>query len=196
MKKSIILALFFVSAIIASAQNNEAQLKSDLEKIIAHTKEMKMDKVMEMTYPPYVELLPEGGMAALASAALEGMGITTMYEDKPLNLKMSEILQLNNATVCMAEYDASSILEFKEKSMIDLFLNYPQPGQHVEKLGDNKIRMSGKVYLLGIKDAKTKNTWKYLNFDEDFLELDVARDVLSDEIINSAIKLKQSFQNK
>lgn len=54
--------------------------------------------------------------------------------------------------------------------------------------------MSGKAYLLGIKDAKTKNTWKYLNYDEDFMKLDIAPTVMSAEIIDSAKKLKQSFQ--
>ncbi|MDO5522483.1 MAG: hypothetical protein Q4G48_00380 [Bacteroidia bacterium] len=193
MKKSILLCVLFMSVMFAFSQNEDAVIKKDFEQIIAYTKEMNMDKVTSMTYPPLVKLFPEGGLAAMASSLFEGMGVKTMFENTPVNLKVTPVTTLKNAVLCMGEYDANTILEFKDNNMMEMFLNFSPEGQRLEKLDNNKIRMSGKHYLLAIKDTHTENTWKYLNYDEEFMKSEIAQAVLTEEIINNAAKLKQSF---
>ena len=193
MKKLLSFSLFLMSISLCFSQSVETKLKSDFEQIISFTKKNEIQKVMEMTYPRFVAILPEGAMAALASSMLDGMGIKTMYEDTPINLKTSAVTELKNATICMAEYDANSILEFKDKSMVDMFAMFPPEGYKIEKIGDTRLRMTGKGYLLAIKDDYTKNTWKYLNYDEGVVDANASTRFLSDEIVAGAAKLKKTL---
>lgn len=196
MKKLLTLTVFLASISLCFSQTVETKLKNDFEQIISFTKNNEMQKVIEMTYPRFVDLLPEGGMAALTSSVLDGMGIKTMYEDVPINLRTSPILELNKATICMAEYDANSVLEFTDKSMADMFTTFSPEGYKVEKIGDNKVRMTGKGYLLAIKDEYTKGTWKYLNYDESIINSNVSDNFLSNEIVEGAVKLKKELIGK
>lgn len=196
MKKLLTLTVFLASISLCFSQTVETKLKNDFEQIISFTKNNEMQKVIEMTYPRFVDLLPEGGMAALTSSVLDGMGIKTMYEDVPINLRTSPILELNKATICMAEYDANSVLEFTDKSMADMFTTFSPEGYKVEKIGDNKVRMTGKGYLLAIEDEYTKGTWKYLNYDESIINSNVSDKFLSNEIVEGAVKLKKELIGK
>lgn len=196
MKKLLILTVFLASISLCFSQNVETKLKNDFEQIISFTKNNEMQKVIEMTYPPFVNLLPEGGMAALASTMLEGMGIKTMYEDVPINLRTTPVIELKNAVVCMAEYDANSVLEFTDKNMVDMFTMFSPEGYKIEKIEDNKVRMTVKGYLLAIKDEHTKGAWKYLNYDESIVNSNVSDNFLSDEIVEGAIKLKKALTEK
>lgn len=196
MKKLITLSLLLASISLGFSQNAETKLKADFEQIISFTKDNQMDKVMEMTYPRFVDLLPEGGMAALTTSVLDGMGIKTMYEDIPINLIESRILKLNKAEICLAQYDANSVLEFTDKSMVDMFTLFPPEGYNIEKIADNKLRMTGKGYLLAIKDEYTKNTWKYLNYSEDLEATNATANFISDEILKGAAELKKELINK
>ncbi len=196
MKKLITLSLLLASISLSFSQNVESKLKNDFEQIISFTKNNQLEKVMEMTYPRFVDLLPEGGMAALASSVLDGMGIKTMYEDVPINLRMSDVMKLNKAEICLAQYDANSVLEFTDKSMVDLFSMFPPEGYNIEKIADNKLRMTGKGYLLAIKDEYTKNTWKYLNYSEDLEGTNATANFISDEILKGAAELKKELTKK
>ncbi len=53
------------------------------------------------------------------------MGIKAIYEDKPINLKMSSLTKLKDSSICMGEYDNSMILEFIDESTVDFFTMTP-----------------------------------------------------------------------
>ena len=68
--------------------------------------------------------------------------------------------------------------------------------ENIEKIADNKLRMTGKGYLLAIKDEYTKNTWKYLNYSEDLEGTNATANFISDEILKGAAELKKELTKK
>lgn len=193
MKKIAVVIFVMISVSFASnAQNSEALIKADFEKIIQFSQKQEIKKVIEMTYPRYVAIYPEGVMAGMAEGLIKGMGLKITYDNSPYNIKLSALTTLKNGTICMGEYDNNSILEFENEMMVKLFTMAPIEGFVVTKLEEKKIRMVGKSYLLAIKDSYTKNEWKYLNYD---IEVgDKTKEFLSDEIIKAAESLKAGFK--
>lgn len=164
--KKLLLFLFLISAGRLSAQDVQIITK-DFQTIVNYTHQKNMDKVIDMTYPQIFTVMPKAQMKAMANGVLDGMGIKTIFEEVPLMLKLSPVKKLNNATVCLGKYNQSMVLEFKNPALIDMMTKTPMKDTKVEKLSTNKVRMKGTQYLLAIKDSYTKNTWKYLRYDDE-----------------------------
>jgi hypothetical protein len=193
MKKLFLLLLLTFSPII-KAQTENVKIQKDFESMIAYTQKNQIDKVIEMTYPRFVAVFGKEGLTGLATGMLTGMGIKAIFEENPINLKMSTISKLKDGSICMGEYDNSMILEFNDESMVSFFTMGKVDGQEIEKIDAKKIRMKGKAYLLGINDSHTKKTWKYLNYMDDLANSPEATKVISKEIITESAKLKASFK--
>jgi hypothetical protein len=193
MKKLFLLLLLTFSPII-KAQTENVKIQKDFESMIAYTQKNQIDKVIEMTYPRFVAVFGKEGLTGLATGMLTGMGIKAIFEENPINLKMSTISKLKDGSICMGEYDNSMILEFNDESMVSFFTMGKVDGQEIEKIDAKKIRMKGKAYLLGINDSYTKKTWKYLNYMDDLANSPEATKVISKEIITESAKLKASFK--
>lgn len=186
--------IFFLFLLAGQTFAQDAQIiKTDFESMIKYTRQKNMDKIFDMTYPKLFEVMPKAQMKALAVGALEGMGIKTIYEENPINLKLSKIEKLSNSTICLGQYDQNMIMEFGDKTLTDLFQNAGTKGYKVEKLSDRKLKMSGTTYLLAIKDSHTKNTWKYLTYDDQ--SIDNNQSILSPNIVKAANQLKLNFAN-
>jgi hypothetical protein len=192
MKKLFLLLLLAFSPII-NAQTENAKIQKDFESMIEFTRKNQIDKIIDMTYPRFVAVFGKEGLTGMASGMLAGMGIKTIFEEKPINLKMTTISKLKDGSICMGEYDNSMILEFKDEKMVSFFTMTKLEGQEVEKIDAKKIRMKGKAYLLGINDSYTKKTWKYLNYVAELSNSPEATKVVSQEIITASAKLKASF---
>jgi hypothetical protein len=84
------------------------------------------------------------------------------------------------------------VLEAADANMLGILTQAKLKDNVIEKLGKNKVRIKGSAYLLAIKDAYTKNTWKYLRYDEE--NADVNAKILSKEIIKTVEEMKTSIK--
>ncbi len=189
MNNIIYLLTFYISTFLFAQTENEV-IQKDFESMISYTKKNQIDKVIDMTYPPFVALFGKEGLTQLAGGMLAGMGIKTIFEENPIQLKMTTISKLKEAELRMASYDSSMILEFLDDAMVQLFTMAPIDGYLIEKLEAKKIRMKGKAYLLAIKDEHTKKLWKYLNFSDEQSNSPMATKVVSEQILSESKKLK------
>lgn len=189
--KKIILFLLLVSAQSAIAQNETTTIKKDFETMIRYTREKKINEIMEMTYPKLFQVIPKEKMAAMVKTGLDGAGMKMIYEANKTNLHFSKIAKLKASTVCLAKYDQNMVIEFTDPKMAQMFLKAKSKDLIPEKLSDKKVRLKGKSYLLAIKDAYTKNTWKYVNYND--LDQELNNKILSAEIKNSVVQLKSEL---
>ncbi len=187
--KFIFLLIFLVN--FAFAQSEENIIRKDFETIVNYTRQGQMEKILDMTYPKIFEKMPKEAMLGMMKMATEGMGMKMIFEQNTINLNMSPIVKLNNATICLSSYDQTTIIEFTSPMMAKMFLMAKNEDYTLEKIDDKKIKMSGKAYLLAIKDSYTNNTWKYLNYDQ---TMDPSS--LSDEIYKKSVELKTASKAK
>jgi hypothetical protein len=191
--KNYLIVLLVICGQSIFAQTETKNIQKDFESMIAFTRKNQIDKIIEMTYPRFVKIFGKEGLTSLTTGMLTGMGIKAIYEENPINLKMSSLKKLKDGAICMGAYDNSMILEFNDTSMVDLFTMTPLEDYKIDKLGPKKIRMSGKGYLLAINDSYTNKTWKYLNYADSLAKMPEASKVVSKEIITESAKLKTSF---
>ena len=183
-----LLLLLLMAASQTTFAQDQTTIKKDFESIVLKTSQNKIDEVLDMTYPRLFELMPKAQMSAMATGMMTGMGMKTIYEEAPLNLKMSKIEKVGAAQICLAAYDQRMRMEFTQPAMMEMMLKTPMAGKTVDKVDEKTIRIKGRDYLLAIKDAYTKNTWKYLRYDDDSAALN--EKVLAKEIIAKANQLK------
>ena len=164
--KQIFLFLFVFSAGNAFTQDQEI-IKRDFQTIIKYTSEFKIDAVLDLTYPQLFKVMPKAQMSAMAKGMLAGMGIKMIYEEVPLNLKMTPIKKLTEGSICLSKYNQSMVMEAADATLLDMMTQAKMKDNVIEKLGANKVRIKGSSYLLAIKDGYTKNTWKYLRYDDE-----------------------------
>jgi hypothetical protein len=189
--KHIFLFLLIFSARTVFAQDQEI-IKRDFQTIIKYTSQMKIDEVLEMTYPQLFNVMPKAQMSAMAKGMLSGMGIKMIYEQVPINLKMTPIKTLSKSSICLGKYNQSMVLEAADANLLGMFTQAKLKDNVIEKLGKNKVRIKGSSYLLALKDAYTKNTWKYLRYDDENAE--VNSKILSKEIIKNVEDMKTSLK--
>ncbi len=175
------------------AQTEIQKIQKDFESMIFHTQKNQIDKIIDMTYPRFVKVFGKKGLTAITNGMLTGMGIKTIIEENPINLKMSKISKLKDGSICMGSYDNSMIMEFQDESMVALFTMTKLDGFNIEKLEPKKIRMKGRAYLLAINDSYTNKAWKYLNYMDELANSPEATKVVSTEIITESAKLRASF---
>ncbi len=192
MRKVFLLFILGFSTII-HAQTENAKIQKDFELMIDYTHKNQIDKIIEMTYPRFVAIFGKEGLTGMATGMLTGMGIKTIYEENPINLKISKTSILKDGKICMGEYDNSMILEFQDEQITNLFAMGTTKDQVIEKIDPKKVRMKGKAYLLGINDSYTKKTWKYMNYVAEMSNLPQAKEVVTREIITESEKLRASF---
>ncbi len=193
MKKIFVLILIIAFNQSFFAQTENQKIQKDFESMISNTQKNQMDKVIDMTYPRFVKVFGKEGLTAMTNGMLTGMGIKTIIEENPINLKMSKISKLKDGSICMGSYDNSMIMEFQDESMVALFTMTKLDGFNIEKLEPKKIRMKGRAYLLAINDSYTNKTWKYLNYMDELTNSPEATKIVSTEIITESAKLKASF---
>ncbi|MCX2492411.1 hypothetical protein OQX63_02945 [Pedobacter sp. PF22-3] len=189
--KHIFLLLLIFSASTVLAQDQEI-IKRDFQTIIKYTSQMKIDEVLNMTYPKLFNVMPKAQMSAMGKGMLSGMGIKMIYEQVPVNLKMTPVKPFPKGSICLGKYNQSMVLEAADANMLGILTQTKLKDNVIEKLGKNKVRIKGSAYLLAIKDAYTKNTWKYLRYDEE--NADVNAKILSKEIIKTVEEMKTSIK--
>ena len=160
--------------------------------MIAHTRQTKIDEIIEMTYPRLISIYGKEGTKGLLSLSFGGLGIKTIYKENPINLKISTITKLKDGYICMGEYDQNMILEFTDERVATGYAQAKIDGYKLEKMASNKVRMSGKSYLLAINDLFTKKTWKYLAYIGE-PSATGGKEILSKEIVLESAKLKSVF---
>ncbi|WP_432221922.1 hypothetical protein ACRASX_15730 [Flavobacterium sp. TMP13] len=188
--KNLFLLFLIFSASTLFAQDQEI-IKRDFQTIIKYTSEMKIDDVLNMTYPQLFTVVPKAQMSAMAKGMLSGMGIKMIYEQVPLNLKMTPVKTLSKSSICLSKYNQSMIMEAADSSLLEMLTYAKMKDNIIEKLDANKIRIKGSSYLLAIKDSFTKNTWKYLRYDDENAEANSK--ILSKEILTAVEKMKTSL---
>ena len=189
--KHIFLFLFLFSASTVSAQDQEI-IKRDFQKIVEYTSQLKIDEVLNMTYPQLFKVIPKAQMSAMAKGMLSGMGIKMIYEQVPVNLKMTPIKTLSKSSICLSKYNQSMVMEAGDSNMLNMLTQTKMKDNVIEKLGQNKVRIKGVSYLLAIKDGYTENTWKYLRYDDENAASTSA--ILSKEIVNAVEEMKTSLK--
>lgn len=189
--KYIFFFLLIFSGSTVVAQDQEI-IKRDFQTIIKYTSEMKIDEVLNMTYPQLFNIMPKAQMSAMAKGMLSGMGIKMIYEQVPINLKMTPIKTLSKSSICLSKYDQSMIMEAADASLLDMLTQAKMKDNVIEKLDKNKVRIKGSSYLLAIKDGFTKNTWKYLRYDEENAAAN--SQILSQEILKTVENMKTSLK--
>jgi hypothetical protein len=70
--KKLIVCLLMLCATTAGFAQDEQIIKKDFQTIIDYTRQLNIDKVLDMTYPPLFKIMPKAQMAALAKGALQG----------------------------------------------------------------------------------------------------------------------------
>lgn len=188
--KNILLFLFVLLTGTAFAQDQEI-IKRDFQTIIKLSSEMNIDKVLDMSYPQLFTVMPKAQMSAMAKGVLVGMGITTIYEQVPINLKMSPIKTLSKSAVCLSKYNQSMIMEAADAGLLEMMTQAKMKDKIIEKIDKNKVRIKGSAYLLAIKDGFSKNKWTYLNYDDENSAMN--EKILSKEILKTAEELKISL---
>jgi hypothetical protein len=183
-----VFALILVST-FSFAQNDEASIKKDFETIVNFTRQNQIEKILDMTYPRLFEKMPKESVLAMSKMAMDGMGMKMIFEENTINLKMSKTIQLKNAIICLSQYDQNTVIEFNNAMMAKMFLMGQTEDIKIVKIDDKKVKMVGKSYLLAIKDSYTKNTWKYLNYDQNN-----DSSIMSKEIYDEAVELKAGLK--
>ncbi len=191
--KKIFLILVVICFQFSNAQTDTKIIQKDFESMIEFTRKNQIDKIIDLTYPRFVKVFGKEGLTGMATGMMAGMGIKTIFEENPINLKMTQISKIKDGAVCMGSYDNSMILEFQDESMVALFTMVKLDGFDIEKLVSKKIRMKGKAFLLAINDSYTNKTWKYLNYMDEFAKSPDATKIVSQEIIIESAKLKASL---
>lgn len=189
--KSIVFFIVLLISHLGFSQSDENTIRKDFETIVSYTRLGQIEKILDMTYPKVFEKMPKESMLAMTKMATEGMGMKMIFEQNAINLTMSPMEKLSNGTICMSSYDQTTIIEFNNAMMAKMFLMAKDEDRKVEKIDDKKVRMSGKAYLLAIKDSYTNNTWKYLNYDQ---TMDPS--ILSKEIYAKSVELKAALKAK
>ncbi|MGY4385039.1 hypothetical protein ACVWYN_002075 [Pedobacter sp. UYP24] len=189
--KHIFLCLLIFSASTAFAQDQEI-IKRDFQTIIKYTSQMKIDEVLNMTYPQLFNVMTKAQMSAMGNGMLSGMGIKMIYEQVPINLNMTPIKTLSKSSICLSKYSQSMVLEAADASLLGMLTQAKLKDNVIEKLGKNKVRIKGSSYLLAIKDGYTKNTWKYLRYDDENAATNSK--ILSKEILKTVEVMKTSIK--
>lgn len=190
--KKLIICLFLAFGVTAVFAQDAQVIQKDFQTIIGYTKKMEIDKVLDMTYPPMFKVMPKEQMSAMAKSTLSSMGIKTIYEEVPINLKLSAVKKLSAATICLGKYNQSMIMESTNSAMLDMMAKAKVKDNNIERLSKTKLKMKGTNYLLAIKDANTGGTWKYLRYDD--AESQVNSQVLSKDILAGAQALKATLK--
>ncbi len=191
--KKVFLILAIICFQFSNAQTDTKIIQKDFESMIEFTRKNQIDKIIDLTYPRFVKVFGKEGLTGMANGMMAGMGIKTIFEENPINLKMSQISKIKDGAVCMGSYDNSMILEFQDESMVALFTMVKLEGFDIKKLENKKIRMKGRAYLLAINDSYTNKTWKYLNYSTEMASMPQAGEIVSQEIITESAKLKAGF---
>ena len=189
--KSIFLFILCFATDNLLAQDQDI-IKRDFQTIIKYTSEMKIDQVLDMTYPQLFKVMPKAQMSAMAKGLLSGMGVKMIYEQIPINLQTTPIKKLSKSTICLGKYNQSIVMEVENSALLDMVIQAKMKDNVIEKLNKNKVRIKGKSYLLAIKDAYTKNTWKYLRYDEENAAANSK--ILDKEILTNVEKLKSTLK--
>ena len=186
--------LFLLFAIVTQCvfAQDQTIIQKDFQSIVQKTSQNKISEVLDMTYPRLFEVMPKAQMQAMASTAMGGMGMKSIYEPVPLHLKMSKVEKVGTAQICLGAYDQSMRIEFSQPALMEMMLKTPVQGKVITKVNDKTISIKGRDYLLAIKDAHTKGTWKYLRYDDESTALNSK--VLAKEMIAKANQLKVSLK--
>jgi hypothetical protein len=187
--KSILLFVFLLIATFTFAQNNEANIRKEFETVVNNRRKNQIEKVLDMTYPRLFEKMSKETILGMAKMMMSGMGMKMIFEENASNHNMSKIVKLNNAFICLSQYDQSTSIEFENAMMSKMFLMGQMEDMTIEKIDEKKVKMVGKSYLLAINDSYTKNTWKYLNYDQNN-----DSSIMSKEIFDKALELKASLK--
>jgi len=193
--KNTFLVLLFLSLNSIFSQTVEEIITSDFNQIISYTRQKKIDKVLDMTYPRLFEVYPKEMLSSLATDMLEGMGITTIYEDNETNLIVSPVKNVTNtsAQICVGRYNQNMILEFNNENAAKIFSQSPMNGYTVEVIDAKKIRMLGVSFLLAINDKHTNNSWRYMNYSDEPSNPVNDLNILDSEILVETKKLIENF---
>jgi hypothetical protein len=189
--KNILITLLILVSTFSFAQSDEATVKQDFESMVNFTRQNQIEKVLDMTYPRLFEKMPKETVLGMAKMAMTGMGMKMIFEENKINLNVSQIIKLKNASICLSQYDQNTVIEFDNAMMAKMFLMAKNEDFKVEKIDDKKVKMVGKSYLLAINDSYTKNTWKYLNYDQNN-----DSSIMSKEIYDKALELKGILKGK
>ena len=190
--KNLVLLLLIVFTKNVFGQTDNQIIQKDFEAMIAYTRQTKIDEIIELTYPRLLAIYGKEGTKGLLSMMFGGFGIKTIYEENPINLKLSKIVKLKDGSICLGEYDQNMILEFTDDKMADFYTQAQIDGYKIEKIEAKKVRMIGKSYLLAINDSYTNKAWKYIAHLDDPVAPE-GKEFLSKEIVIESAKLKANF---
>ena len=193
MKNLLFVILMFIPSVIFS-QNDVKIIQKDFESMITYSRNLKLDEIIELTYPRLLLIYGKDGTKGLLSMMFNGFGIKTIYEDNPINLKMSKITKLKDGSICLGEYDQNMILEFTDESMATGYAQEKMDGYILEKIESKKVRIIGKSYILAINDSHTNKIWKYISYVENPITIS-GKEFLSQEIVVESKKLKNILTN-
>jgi hypothetical protein len=193
MKNLLLVILMLIPSVIFS-QNDVKIIQKDFESMIVYSRNLKLDEIIELTYPRLLLIYGKDGTKGLLSMMFNGFGIKTIYEDNPINLKMSKITKLKDGSICLGEYEQNMILEFTEESMATGYSQEKMDGYILEKIESKKVRIIGKSYILAINDSHTNKMWKYISYVENPITIS-GKEFLSQEIVVESKKLKNILTN-
>ena len=147
MKNLILLLTCCIFVQNSISQTDNQKIQKDFESMIAYTRATKIDEILELTYPRLLTVYGKDGTKGLLSMMFGGFGIKTIYEQNPINLKISKISKLKDGSICLAEYDQNMILEFTDETTANGYSQAQIDGYTLEKIDSKKVRMKGKSYL-------------------------------------------------
>jgi len=188
----ILIILLFAQSLFVVGQNDTKNIADDSRAFMQALEEGNYKYFLDIAYPGIFEVYEREVFLEALKEAMEG---NAEVKTELLNIEntvfdISEIYSLKRPKTKYAfvTYPTSMEVTFLNESfdedMQEMMIMMMQTEyMKIEFLNENTLLMNQKSMLIAINDAKTNQTWKYINYDPAEFEL---LNILPVELINKA----------
>lgn len=171
-KITIFFAIIFSSFFLAQT-SDQKKIFEDAVGFMKYTESKDYDKILDLTHPALFEKMDREIIKNSFKAIFEGNDDFSLQllTKEAEGFEVSEVYKQGNTKYAFVTHPTHIIMSFKnkisdpthQKMMVDMM---EAQGMKAKFINDSSIEMTKQSMMLALNDASTKNTWKYLNYDE------------------------------
>jgi hypothetical protein len=190
--KHIIIVFLFVQSLFVLGQNDAKSIAEDSRAFMHALEEGNYEYFLDIAYPGIFEVYERDVFLEALKEAMEGNAEikTELLNTESTVFDISEIYSLKRPKTKYAfvTYPTSMKVIFLNESFDEdmqeiMKIMMQTEYMKIEFLNENSILVNQKSMLIAINNNKTKQTWKYINYDPAEFEL---LNILPVELINKA----------
>lgn len=195
--------LVFISISFAqSPQETKSKILADNKAILSAMDTKNYDAILDMTHPALFKLADREMMKAGFKQIFEGnteMKVE-LLKDPTAQFTVSDIMKTsdNSAEYAFVTYPITMKLTYLSQAFEPnqypmLAEIFKQKGMNAKFLSKNELEIKKMSLSIAMKDASTKNEWKYLNYDPDNM---MFLSIVPEEIMNKAKEYNSQLEIK